>query len=85
MYIIFESLRDIEITLFRRKKKGIGGERGQRLSDGEMLSECHDNPGEKKKYKATTTEALNLSKAHHLMITEQCGLSSRRFLYLLQS
>lgn len=37
------------------------------------------------KYKATTTEALNLSEAHHLMITEQCGLSGKRFLYLLQS
>lgn len=37
------------------------------------------------KYKATTTDALNLNKTHHLMITEQCGLSGRRFLYLLQS
>lgn len=37
------------------------------------------------KYKATTTEALNHNEAHHLMITEQCGLSGRRFLYLLQS
>lgn len=31
----------------------------------------------KAKYKATTTEALNLNEAHHLMITEQCGLSGR--------
>lgn len=47
------------------------------MSDGELLSECHDNPvwggggGRFQKYKATTTEAINLSKAHHLMITEQ--------------
>lgn len=52
------------------------------MSDGELLSECHDNPvwggggggregGRFQKYKATTTEAVNLSKAHHLMITEQ--------------
>lgn len=73
------------------KKGGLGVKERQRLSDGDPLNECHDNPGKKKKerialkYKATTTEALNLNEAHHLMITEQCGLSGKRFLYLLQS
>lgn len=49
------------------------------MSDGESLNECHGNlvwggVGERggiQKYKAATTEAINLSKAHHLMITEQ--------------
>lgn len=46
------------------------------MSDGGLLSECHDSPVWGggvgiQKYKATTTEAINLSKAHHLMITEQ--------------
>lgn len=62
------------------------------MIDGETLSACHGYPGKEReknrialKYKATTTDALNLNKTHHLMITEQCGLSGRRFLYLLQS
>lgn len=78
---IFKSLKDIEIPLCKRKTNGFGARDRQWWNDQEMVSECHNNPGKEiaPEYKATTREVLNLSEAHHLMITEQCGSSGRRF------